>query len=103
MIRVPTDREPQHPGEILLRDYLEPLAMPQTHLAKALGITYARLNELIHGKRGMTVDTALRLERFFGVSAQSWLNAQLRWDLYRSIHAPKTVKALARIRPMNAA
>lgn len=103
MIRVPTDRQPQHPGEILLNDYLLPLAMPQAHLAKALGITYARLNELIHGKRGMTVDTALRLERFFGVSAQSWLNAQLRWDLYHSVHAPKTVKALARIRPLHAA
>lgn len=99
MIRVPTDREPQHPGEVLLQDYLQPLAMPQTQLANALGITHARLNELVHGRRGMMVDTALRLERFFGVSAQSWLNAQLRWDLYHSTHAPKAMKALATTPP----
>ena len=103
MIRVPKEREPQHPGEILLGDYLKPLGISQVQLAKSIGVTYARLNELIHGKRNMTVDTALRLERFFGVSAQSWLNAQLRCDIYHVARAGKTVKALSKIRPMRAA
>lgn len=103
MIRVPTNRAPQHPGQILMEDYLQPLGLSQSKLAKELGITYARLNELIHGKRGMTVDTALRLERFFGVSAQSWLNAQLRWELYHAVHAKKTGKTLAKIRPLRVA
>ena len=103
MIRVPTNRTPQHPGEILLEDYLQPMGISQTQLANALGITYARLNELIHGKRGMTVDTALRLERFFGVSAQSWLNAQLRWELFHATHTAKIKQTLAKIRPLQVA
>ncbi|MEO9250776.1 MAG: HigA family addiction module antitoxin [Gemmatimonadaceae bacterium] len=61
MIRVPTDRTPQHPGEIPLQDYSPPMAISQTELAKALGIAYARLGDLVHGKRGVTGDTALRL------------------------------------------
>ena len=88
MIRIPVNREPTHPGEMLKEEFLVPLGLSQRALAQRLGISYPRLNELIHGRRGMTPDTALRLERFFGVEAQFWLNLQLAWDLYHAAHSP---------------
>ena len=84
MIRIPTHRPPCHPGEMLKEEFLVPLGMTQRELARRLRISYPRLNELIHGRRGMTPDTALRLERLLGVEAQFWLNLQLAWDLYRA-------------------
>jgi len=82
MIRVPTHRAPTHPGEMLLEEFLIPMGLTQQDLANAIRVPYQRVNELINGRRGMTPSTALRLERFFGVSASFWLNLQLRWDLY---------------------
>lgn len=82
MIRVPTHRAPTHPGEMLLEEFLIPMGLTQQELANAIRVPYQRVNELINGRRGMTPSTALRLERFFGVSASFWLNLQLRWDLY---------------------
>ena len=82
MIRVPTDRTPTHPGEMLLEEFLIPMGLTQQDLAKAIRVPYQRVNELINGRRGMTPSTALRLEKFFGMSAGFWLNLQLRWDLY---------------------
>lgn len=66
MLRIPTDRPPTHPGAMLREEFLEPLGISQTELAEWIGASYARINELIHGKRGVTSDTALRLERAFG-------------------------------------
>ncbi len=63
MIRVPRYGPPTHPGEMLLEEFLKPLNMSQIELAQRLGVSYPRINELIHGKRGMTPDTALRLEK----------------------------------------
>lgn len=80
-VRLPTHRMPDHPGVRLLEDYLQPLGISQTAAAQALGISYVRLNEIINGHRGVTADTALRLEKVFGASAQSWLAAQVVWDL----------------------
>jgi addiction module HigA family antidote len=88
MVRIPANRPPTHPGEMLLEEFLKPLKMTQTELARKLGVSYPRVNELIHKKRGVTPDTALRLEQLFGMEAQFWLNLQLAWDLYQVIHSP---------------
>ncbi len=82
MVRIPTNRPPTHPGEMLLAEFLEPLGLTQKHLAESIHVPYQRINEIINGKRGVTPSTALRLAKFFGVSSDFWLNLQLRWDLY---------------------
>jgi antitoxin HigA-1 len=87
MVRIPTHGPPTHPGEMLLEEFLKPLSLSQTALAEDLGVSYPRVNELVHGKRGVTPDTALRLERLFGMEAQVWLNLQLAWDLYQAQHS----------------
>ncbi len=73
--------KPPHPGETIKEDYLVPLGMSVNRLAVALGIGTARLNEIVRGKRGITADTALRLARCFGTSAEFWLNLQSLYDL----------------------
>lgn len=81
-MRVPKNRPPTHPGEILLRDFLEPMGVSQRELADAIHVPYQRVNEIVNGKRGITPSTALRLEKFFGNSSEFWLNLQQSWDLY---------------------
>ena len=98
MVRIPTHGPPTHPGEMLLEEFLKPLGLSQTELAEKMGVSYPRVNELIHGKRGVTPDTALRLERLFGMEAQFWLNLQLAWDLYEVSHSP-AVKEIRKIKP----
>ncbi len=87
MIRVPKNRPPTHPGEMLLEEFLLPLGVTQRELADAIHVPYQRVNEIVHGRRGVTPGTALRLARFFGVSADFWMNLQLRWDLYHAQQA----------------
>ncbi len=70
-----------HPGEILLEDWLKPLGLSQYALAQAIEVPPRRINEIVLGKRGITVDTALRLAAYFGTDAQSWLNLQNHYDL----------------------
>ena len=82
MVRIPTNRPPTHPGEMLLTEFLEPLGLTQKDLADSIHVPYQRINEIINRKRGVTPSTALRLAKFFGVSSDFWLNLQLRWDLY---------------------
>ena len=72
---------PPHPGETIREDILKPLGMSVNQLAKALGITAARLNDIVRGRRGITADTALRLARYLGTSAEFWLGLQLEYDL----------------------
>jgi addiction module HigA family antidote len=84
MVRIPTEREPTHPGEMLLEEFLGPMNITQRELADAIHVPYQRINELINGKQGITPSTALRLSRFFDVSPEFWLNLQTRWDLYRA-------------------
>lgn len=72
---------PVHPGEILREDYLQPLGMSVNALAKALHVTPSRMNDIVLERRSVTLDTALRLARFFGGDAQSWLNLQQAYDL----------------------
>ena len=76
-----TKLAPIHPGEILLAEFLKPLALAQYRLAHDLSVPPRRINEIVHGKRGITAGTALRLGRYFGTSAQFWLNLQTRYDL----------------------
>lgn len=87
---------------MLLEEFLKPLELTQTELAERLGVSYPRVNELVHGKRDMTPDTALRLERLFGVEAQLWLNLQLRWDLYHATHSP-AAQLIQQIKPFKRA
>lgn len=87
MIRIPTNRQPTHPGEMLVEEFLVPMKITQRELADAIHVPYQRVNELVNQKRGITPSTALRLARFFGVSADFWLNLQMRWDLYKAQQA----------------
>jgi len=73
--------KPVHPGEILLKDFLEPLGLSQYRVAKALNVPPRRINEIVLGKRAITADTALRLARYFGTSDRFWLNLQDAYDL----------------------
>ena len=73
--------DPIHPGEILMEEFLEPLGISQYRLAKDISVSPRRINEIVHGKRSITADTALRLAKFFGTSERFWLNLQVRYDL----------------------
>lgn len=100
MVRVPTHREPTHPGEMLFREFLEPMRLSQQDLARRIGVPYQRVNELVNQRRGVTPSTALRLAQFFGNSPAFWLNLQLRWDLYHA--QAEEADALRKIRPFRA-
>jgi len=72
---------PIHPGEVLLEEFLEPMELSQYRLAKDISVPARRINEIVHGKRGITADTALRLARYFDTSERFWMNLQMRYDL----------------------
>lgn len=101
MIRLPTNRAPTHPGEMLLEEFLKPMGISQVELAAKLKIPFQRVNQIIGGKRSVTPDTALRLERFLGVEAELWMNLQMAWDLYAALHSPnaKEIKHIRRYKP----
>jgi len=82
MIRIPTHRTPTHPGEMLLEEFLNPMGLTQRELADAIHVPYQRVNDIVNGRRGITPSTALRLAKYFGNSADFWMNVQLRWDMY---------------------
>ena len=97
MIRIPTHRTPTHPGEMLREEFLIPLGITQRELASTLHVPYQRINEIANRRRGITPSTALRLAKYFGVSAGFWMNLQLRWDIYHAQHAE--AKHLKKISP----
>jgi antitoxin HigA-1 len=97
--RLPTDFPPTHPGEMLLEEFLKPLGMSQSAFAIRLGVSFARLNEIIRGKRSVTPDTALRLARVTRMSADFWLGLQQDWDLWHALHS-KRAAAIARLEPL---
>lgn len=72
---------PVHPGEVLLEEFLKPMRISQYRLAKDVSVPPRRINEIVHGKRAVTADTALRLSRYFGTSERFWLNLQTRYDI----------------------
>ena len=96
-----TRLEPVHPGEVLKHDFMEPLGLSSTALAKALGLTPARINEIVRGRRGISAATALRLARYFGTDAQSWMNLQDRYEL--AIAEREAADSLEAIHPFRAA
>lgn len=101
MVRVPTNRVPTHPGEMLLEEFLNPMGLSQRDLADGIHVPYQRINEIVNGRRGVTPSTALRLAKYFGTSAGFWMNLQLRWDLY---HAQKSeARSLETIQPYRVA
>lgn len=96
-----TRLDPVHPGEVLKHEFMEPFALSSTALARALGVTPARINEIVRCRRGITAETALRLARYFGTDAQSWMNLQDRYEL--AVAERKVGDALAAIRPRDVA
>jgi antitoxin HigA-1 len=97
MVRVPTNRIPTHPGEMLLEEFLTPMGISQKNLADNIEVPYQRVNEIVNGRRGITPSTALRLAKFFDMSPDFWMNLQLRWDLYFARQDEN--KVLQRIQP----
>ncbi len=91
---LPKNRTPTHPGTMLLKEFLEPLGMSQKEFAKRLGWTYARLNEIINGRRGVSADSALTLADAFSMEAEFWLNLQRDWDLWHANKKHKKVKPI---------
>lgn len=100
--RLPLNRPPTHPGEMLLEEFLRPLGISQSAFAERLDISFVRLNEVIRGKRGVTPDTALRLARVLGMSADFWLGLQQDWDLWHTERSDKAA-AIARLEPLRPA
>ncbi|MBI4826387.1 MAG: HigA family addiction module antidote protein [Nitrospirae bacterium] len=99
MIRIPTHREPTHPGEILLEEFLIPMGITQRELADEIHVPYQRINEIINKRRGVTPSTALRLAKFFGVSEDFWMNLQLRWDMHNAkLNEAKELKTIKAVR-----
>jgi antitoxin HigA-1 len=96
MVRIPTNRQPTHPGEMLLTEFLEPMGLTQRDLADGIHVPYQRVNELINQRRGVTPSTALRLAKFLGTSAGYWMNLQLRWDLFNAQEEEKDELRLIR-------
>jgi addiction module HigA family antidote len=92
---------PVHPGEILLTEFLEPLGVSQYQLAKAVDVPARRINEIVHGQRRISADTALRLARYFGTSERFWMNLQARYDL--EVEKDRLGTALDEIQPLSAA
>jgi len=82
MVRIPTHRSPTHPGEMLLEEFLYPMALTQRELADAIHVPYQRINDIVNGRRSVTPSTALRLAKYFNMSADFWMNVQLRWDMF---------------------
>lgn len=92
---------PIHPGEVLAEEYLAPLGVTQHKVALAIGVPPRRINEIVHGKRRITADTALRLARYFGTSERFWMNLQARYDL--EMERDRLTPTLEEIRPLASA
>ncbi len=97
--RLPRYRPPTHPGEMLFEEFVRPLDLTQVELARRLGVSYPRLNEIIKGRRSVTPDTALRLSRVLGMSADFWLGLQQDWDLWHAMNSPEA-KQIDRLKPI---
>ena len=97
--RLPAHRPPTHPGEMLEEEFLKPLAITKTELARHLDIPYSRLSNIIKGKSSVTPDTALRLSQVVGMSADFWLGLQQDWDLWQAMHRPEA-RAIFRLKPL---
>jgi addiction module HigA family antidote len=95
---LPKYRRPTHPGEIIRYEFLEPLNLTQQELAEAIGVTRVRINEIILGKRAITLDTAFRLSKFFNTTADFWIGLQTNFDMWETLQSNKA--AYERIKPV---
>jgi len=100
---LPKNRPPTHPGQMLLKEFLEPSGITQLELARHLGWTYARLNEIIHGRRGITAESALALGDALGTGPEFWLNLQRDWNLWHSMRMHKRIPKLKKLSSQQAA
>jgi addiction module HigA family antidote len=91
-VRIPTDRAPTHPGEMLVQEFLKPLGITQSRLATLIGVPFQRVNRVINRKQAVTIDTALRFARLFGTTPDFWLNLQRAWDLYELMRQPAAAR-----------
>lgn len=91
---LPKKRPPTHPGQMLLHEFLEPLGLTQKEFAEHTGWTYARVNEIVHGKRGVTAESALVLADVFNMEADFWLNLQKNWELWHARQGHKHIVPL---------
>jgi len=91
---LPKKRPPTHPGEMLLKEFLEPMGMTQKEFSKHLGWTYARLNEIINGHRGISAESALAFSDAFNMEPEFWLNLQRDWDLWHATKSHRHIKAV---------
>ena len=98
MVRIPTNRTPTHPGEMLLEEFLNPMGLTQRDVANAIRVPYQRINDIVNGRRGITPSTALRLAKYFNMSPDFWMNVQLRWDMYFA--QQDEIKVLETIQPL---
>lgn len=96
---LPKHVPPTHPGEMLLEEFLKPLGITQTAFAAKLGISFPRLNEIIKGRRGVTIDSALRFAKVTGMSADFWLGLQQDWDLWHALNS-STAQDIERLEPL---
>ena len=85
MLRLPTDRPPTPPGVVLAEEFLAPMNLTQSEVARAIGVSFQRLNGVVNGRRELTTSTALRLARYFGTSAEFWINLQRNCDLWKAL------------------
>lgn len=100
--RLPSQRPPTHPGEMLVEEFLKPLAITQSAFAIRLGVSFPRLNEIINARRAVTPDTALRLARVTGMGADFWLGLQQDWDLWHMLRSSAAAE-IARLEPLERA
>lgn len=98
--RLPRNRPPTHPGEMLFEEFVKPLDLTQAELARWLGVSYPRLNEIIKGRRSVTPNIALRLSRVLGMSADFWLGLQQDWDIWHVMNSSEA-KQINRLKPIS--
>lgn len=97
---LPGKRRLKTPGEIIVAEFLTPLGRTQQHLADALGTDRARVNAILKGRRAITLDLALRLEKVLGPSALFWMNLQQRYDLWKALRDPEVLESISRLEPL---
>ena len=94
-MRIPTNRPPIHPGEILMEEFMKPYGITQTEIARRIGVSRKHISEIVNGKKGISTDMALRLSRLFGTSPELWLNGQIAWDVWHAMREENAYKLQA--------
>ena len=91
-MRIPTNRPPIHPGEILREEFMKPYGMTQKEIARRIGVSRKHISEIVNRRKGISTDIALRLSRLFGTSPELWLNGQIAWDVWYAMRRENSYK-----------